>query len=260
MDIFTIADEVSKENYEEELQNRRDERLHNCNKVSCVLEKEHGERRMIWWRCRDPRCEYCNEIKGKQLRHRIELALESNKVYYLDTLKEVADKLCKRLGRDNYLRIPLANDTDLLFFVSFDENNIDQETLNEFDWTEIATKKTDRIMSGNLGKSKSEEPKGQYEVTVQDIIVNDPFIAEKAYAKTCAEVIVYQQPETLEEHQSIRDYFNGCYLKNITAMGGRILGVYYRKTRIETLLLTFINYSLEYDPPIQTVYRGHRQP
>jgi hypothetical protein len=254
MDIWEVAHEVVSENDAEELQRRRNERLANCGKVSFVMELPDGGRRMTWWRCRDPRCEYCNEIKGKQLRKRVEHALEqSGNVYYVTVDKITADKLCRKLGRDNYLRIPTL-DYDLVFCTS-DCTNIDDETLDEFDWTDLATRGTERIMSGNLGKFQDEEPVGEYEVEVQDIIVNYPHIAEIAYIKTCAEVIVYQQPESLEEHQSIRNYFNGCYLKNITAMGGRILGVRYRHTRIQNFSIHLINYKLEYDPPIiQPVY------
>jgi hypothetical protein len=249
IDIFTIAEEVSKDIHEEELQQRRDERLSNCMKVSCVFEERNGGgRKIAHWRCRDPRCDFCNEIKGKQLLKRVEKALEEGNVYYISTHKDIADKLCKKVGRDNYLRIPISDDEDIVFIASQEENNIDDETLREFDWTSIARRNTNRIMSGNLGKAPKNEPDGQYEVTVMDFVIDNADVAEKAYFKTCAESIVYQQPETIEEHQAIRNYFNGCYTKNILTMGGKLLGITYRKTRCETLLLKFIDWKRIDDP------------
>jgi hypothetical protein len=236
---------------QEDLQRRRDERLHNCMKAVIVKEKEDGGRVFVKWRCKDPRCDYCNGIKADKLKAKIQRCVDAGiDVYYLVMPIEYTTKFVRKLGgKDKYLRVPYTEDVDIVFFTTEkDKRRLEKLTdldVAEFDWMEFAHKKDNRIVSGTLGDTvelPKEETTGEYVIELLDIVAYPEEIVVNAHIQTYAhDVIAWQQPETLEESREYHRRFNATFVRNIMDAGGKLYNVYYHEKGCTSFGIDFFN-------------------
>jgi hypothetical protein len=253
--FFDGVKEMLVDSKDAERQQRRDERLTKCMKVIVIAEKESGGRKLTWWRCKDPRCDFCNSLRGQALMERIEGVVTRNMPVYFAKLPRVAaTALCKVIGADNYIRIPQPTDEDIIFYTTQRYTTGDlvtQEFIAEYDWKSTATKRTSRIMSGGLGKSEPlKKPFGPFSIEVQDIVAGPKDIVDQAFAKTLNEVVIWIQPENLADHQQKRNYVNGVIVKNIIAFGGEIVTVLKRRTRTRSLNINLYDIERDFENPL----------
>jgi hypothetical protein len=252
-DIDISLDDVNKE----DLQRRRDERLHNCMKAVIVKEKEDGGRVYVKWRCKDPRCDYCNGIKADKLKARIQRCVDAGlDVYYIVMPMSISQKFVRKLGgRENYLRVPYIDEVDIIFFL-MEKNNRRLEKLTdldvvEFDWMELARRKDTRIISGTLGDTVElpKETTGEYVIELLDIVAYPEEIVNKAHIQTYAhDVIAWQQPESVEESREYHRRFNATFVRNIMDMGGKLYNVYYHEQGCTTFSIDFFDIEKFPDP------------
>ena len=132
---------------------------------------------------------FCHRCEGRQqeyVRWRAKNALEKviEEESELVLLKDDADvitEICRRIGKDNYQRIPLKSGKVVLLAVaekvsSFEveerQSVEDLERLDELDWREFANTPPGKNLSGNLGKP---EPvpleEGEAELVIPEIYV-----------------------------------------------------------------------------------------
>lgn len=225
-------------------QMRKDERMANCGKLITIQEKPNGGRILTYWRCKDPRCEYCNEIKGRKLKERVVRSIESTLTGMVILPGELATKLCRKLGKDHYLKIPKNDAEDYLFYdVNVPEDQALYSTdLGEIDWTEIAKRKTSKIISGNLGKETfpTEDDSVLY-VPCQHIVAGPVDAAKKALFKAQTSMFAWSQPETLFESIQMRSAFNAHLVSILLNDGCRIFAMYHDHIYAQDYSLNFLD-------------------
>jgi len=226
-------------------QRRRDERLSLCMKMAFIKELPNGGKKITHWRCKDPRCEFCNTYKGEQYKERILSVMRAgHKVYQVYLFKQAAEALCKRIRKENYLRLPQGEDLFVVFFITPGKNSKAEELtvtdINEFDWTQAVSRKSSCKISGALGKEKEEEEKvSEYVVDVEDIIAGPYENAVDAVRSTSMAVIAWQEPEDVDENQRFRNVYNAELYKRLKLAGCRIFGSISRKMYIDDFKVSF---------------------
>lgn len=114
--------------------------------------------------CRDSGCEYCNTMRGNDLKERVKSALEEHKLHlvYLPNTKETG-KLLAKLGKENYIRIP-GEERDTVFVNADHRIGADLGrpfhyfSVNSMDWTTLATATADRKSSGTMAREAEYVP------------------------------------------------------------------------------------------------------
>lgn len=245
-DIFDLVQVTFDDVYEEDAQKRKDERMSICMKALYIKELSSGGRKISYWRCKDPRCEKCQSHKGDRYKERMLSVIDNDQtLYYVYLFKDSATKLCKRLRKDNYLRLPQNNDLDIIFYVS-DKNAkadiFDRDAVEDFDWTSAVNQRCSRTISGNLGKEIEEsEPRslGYASIYVEDIVAGPVKDALQALAKTSSSVIAWQDPDDLDENVRFRQHYRAELLKQLKLHGCKIYLTLERKTEISSLVVNF---------------------
>lgn len=158
--------------------------------------------------------------------------------------KREANKLARKLSKDDYLRLPT---TDGDVFLMDDENNdapeVDYKMVTDLDWERLASTPEKRNVSGNLGKS---EPLNEDEkVKVKSIIIHSDTTAEQerqALAQA-AEETADLEPKTLEEAEEALEKRMEAFVDALMQAGGsilasRVISVQCRISRISWLRYT----------------------
>jgi hypothetical protein len=244
MDFWDEINETIEFSEDLQSQTKKDERFRNCMKYVVISEQKDGSRKVNYWRCKDPRCDYCNNYKGSEYKARILELIKTKRVYYIELPHEIASKLCKKLKKDNYLRFPIDDLVDSVFFVYpsslSDADLVDEQFVNEHDWAYTAKKKTTRNISGNLGKPQVTEDDGM-EVDAADIVASPKDLVEKSVVDTCAKIYAWVQPETVYAYVNARKYFNDELIKSLESNGCTIMFKTFKKLKVQNLSLNFFS-------------------
>jgi hypothetical protein len=242
MGFWEEVDEAIEE-VETELRNeRREQAMHNCMKRFSVVESP-PDVEIHWWRCKISGCPICDKQKGKALKERIQRVLQDGKkLATRDISKRESDKLCRTLGKDNYVRLPVDEFSDFLFYITdvTPRDEVTKENIENFDWTELAKKHCKRNMSGNLGKIfKVVEEEGKYEVECHEIVAQPQSVVVQSYQDVIARWteagMFSSMPESINERNAItRSFFNDLSL-TIMTNGGLISASYVRTRKVASL-------------------------
>jgi hypothetical protein len=159
------------------------------------------------WRCRDPRCESCNEYKGIRYRDRV-LNLIKTGIYInaLELDENSANILCRSLGRNSYLRFP-GQFHDTVFYSCESEFYAEgEESILEYDWSDLVRRKTNRNISGGLGKP-SPKPDPKYTISTVDFIV-ESVDSIRDIVLAVAQRTLFVKPENVIEFMDIHNKYN----------------------------------------------------
>jgi len=238
-----------------DLQQRRDERMKLCMKMAHIRELPSGGRKITYWRCKDPRCDNCNNYKGEQYRNRMLRVLEEGRTLYCTYLfGDAAKKLVRRLRKDNYLRLPQDNELSIIFFTmpegkkSLAEEYFKEDVM-ELDWTDAVRSRGSSIISGNLGKEKEEEPDtGYILVEAEDMVAGPIQDVIQAIVRTSTGVIAWQDPEDVEENNRFRRHYNAELLKNLKLQGCRVLYTVEHTIYVPDLKINFFEFDRDEIP------------
>lgn len=206
VDLFVEIDDALNDAFGLSLQDRKDKRMADCMKNVVIITLPNGGRRITKWRCRDPRCETCNEIKGNEYKNRIlnEMS-KGTKIWHMSLDKNTCNVICKKLGKANYLRFP-GEYTDALF-ISFGEGeyNLTEQDVEEINWASLVKRDTSRIISGSLGKDKKKSDK-PYSIYVTDLVVPGTFPVVQIITEI-AKSMRYTQPHTEYEFSELHEKY-----------------------------------------------------
>jgi hypothetical protein len=227
-----------------ELQHRKDERMSYCGRSVAVIELPSGGRKLIYWYCKDPRCEICNERKGSVYKARIRKLVDAGEpIQFIQLPSSLSGRFCKRLKKENYLRIPNGKLDDIFYLEKSanPEEYITGSDLDEYDWTSKVKRIGNRIISGGLGKDPLEDkPQHRYTVEVMDIVAYPKEDVIKSILEAATSVIAWREPSSIQESQEYRNVFNSKLIERLTMNSCKILSIIRHEMGVDTFDTSFI--------------------
>lgn len=235
-------DEAESEQVEESRSEKRKRRIGSCGKLWDTHVDPQTKRvirglyRCGYWRD----CDACAEIRANKIKTDMIAAAMQSPLCYIECDNDIAEELCRSLGKDSYMRFPTDNGTSHMFYkesadieidITEDSQSLDIASLENLPWLSIVNLPPKRRSSGSLGRH---QPHAKTEsVKVEHFVSNAPQIVHDEAVSNAERDTRDQAPTTISEVESCLDEFTCLIKKYIIARGYDIQFSYYRTYRVD---------------------------
>lgn len=204
-----------------------------------------GGSRVVRFFCHQDECDTCRRLKGEGYRDRINGMIGAGKkVIAMRVSDDISEKLRKEISKDEYLCLPQNDGTDILFIDvsespdAADSVCLDELSLDNFNWSEIARRVDGRKISGGFGKPAKkiveDDDAESYEVTDTVYMFDDHVLAVEVLHEVIHITYAVQvaSPELMQELVNKR---NQMFEQMYKEKGGSIRMQFSRKMHVRGL-------------------------